>query len=69
MLALAARGLVHVLGSDAHSSHGGRAVALRGALDALAGVERVAEHLEWIANTAPAAIVAGDIPRPPYACG
>ena len=69
MLTLARRGLVHVLASDAHSSHGGRRVALRGALDVLAGVESLAPHLEWIAHTAPAAIVAGDVPRPPYAPG
>jgi protein-tyrosine phosphatase len=69
MLALARRGLVHVLASDAHSSHGGRRVALRGALDVLAGVESLAPHLGWIAHTAPAAIVAGDVPRPPYAPG
>lgn len=69
MLALARRGLVHVLSSDAHSSHGGRPVALGGALDALAGVELVAPHLDWIAHTAPAAIVAGEVPLPPYAPG
>ncbi len=69
MLALARRGLVHVLASDAHSSHGGRRVALRGALDVLAGVELLAPHLDWIAHTAPAAIVAGEVPRPPYAPG
>jgi tyrosine-protein phosphatase YwqE len=69
MLALAARGLVHVLGSDAHSSHGGHPMALRGALDVLSGVPRVAGHLDWIAHEAPAAIVAGGTPRPPYACG
>ena len=69
MLTLARRGLVHVLATDAHSSHGGRRVALRGALDVLAGVESLAPHLEWIAHTAPAAIVAGDVPRPPYAPG
>lgn len=69
MVALAERGLVHVLGSDAHSSHGGHAVALRGGLEVLAGVERVAGHLDWIASTAPTAIVAGERPRPPYACG
>lgn len=69
MLELARRGLVHVLSSDAHSSHGGRRVALRGALDVLAGVEALAPHLEWIVHTAPAAIVAGAAPRPPYAPG
>ena len=69
MLELARRGLVHVLASDAHSSHGGRPVALRGALDVLAGVELLAPHLDWIAHTAPAAIVAGEVPRAPYAPG
>ena len=37
--ALARRGLVHVLASDAHSSHGGRPVGLRAALDVL--IERL----------------------------
>ncbi len=69
MTALAGRGLVHVLASDAHSSHGGRAIALRGALAVLAGVERIAAHLDWIAYGAPAAIVAGERPLVPYATG
>lgn len=69
MCALARRGLVHVLASDAHSSHGGRPVALRSALDVLTGVELLAPHLDWIAHTAPAEIIAGDVPRPPYAPG
>jgi len=69
MLALARRGLVHVLGSDAHSSRGGRAVALQGALDVLEGVEHVAPHLDWIAHTAPAAIIAGEVPLAPYSAG
>lgn len=69
MKALAERGLVHVLGSDAHSSHGGRSIALRGALEVLAGVERVAPHLDWMSYDAPAAILAGDRPSVPYAVG
>ncbi len=69
MLALASRGLVHVLGSDAHSSHGGRPVALGGALRALSAVERVAPHLDWIAREAPRAIVSGGVPQPPFAAG
>lgn len=69
MRMLAERGLVHVLGSDAHSSHGGRPIALRGALDVLAGVERLSPHIEWIAQTAPHAIVAGESCAPPYAPG
>jgi protein-tyrosine phosphatase len=69
MRELARRGLVHVLGSDAHSSHGGRPVALRGALAALADVERVGPHLDWIARAAPRAIVAGEQVAPPYPAG
>ena len=69
MRTLAEQGLVHVLGSDAHSSHGGRPIALRGALDLLAGFDRVAPHVEWIAQTAPRAIVAGERLAPPYAPG
>ena len=69
MLELARRGLVHVLGSDAHSSHSGRPVALAGALRALGGVERVAPHLDWIAREAPRAIVAGGVPQPPFSAG
>jgi len=69
MAELAARGLVHVLGSDAHSSHGGRQIAIRGALGALAGIERVAAHVDWIAHEAPRAILAGERPRVPYAVG
>ena len=69
MLELAGRGLVHVLASDAHSSHVGRPVSIARGLQALSGVERVAEHLDWIAYAAPAAIVAGGVPKPPYAAG
>lgn len=60
MLGLAEAGLVHVLGSDAHSSHGGRPVHLAAALARLREAPRLAPHLEWIAETAPRAIVAGD---------
>jgi protein-tyrosine phosphatase len=57
MLALAEAGLVHVLSSDAHSSHGGRPV--HEAFERLAGIEQVAPHLEWMRETAPRAIVEG----------
>lgn len=60
MLALAERRLVHVLSSDAHSSHGGRPVHLSEAFARLGKAEALAPHLEWIAETAPRAIVAGD---------
>ena len=62
-LDLAARGLMHVLGSDAHSSHGGRKLAISEGLDRLAGLP----HFDWIARDAPAAIVAGESIAPPVA--
>jgi protein-tyrosine phosphatase len=65
MLALADAGVIHVLGSDAHSSHGGRPVALSAALTRLRGT-RVGPHLEWIASTAPRAIVRGEPVTAPY---
>ncbi|HWB70139.1 MAG TPA: CpsB/CapC family capsule biosynthesis tyrosine phosphatase, partial [Solirubrobacterales bacterium] len=60
MRALAEAGLVHVLSSDAHSSHGGRPLHMSEAFGALAEVEAVAPHLEWMRDTAPRAIVKGD---------
>ncbi len=60
MRALAEAGLVHVLGSDAHSSHGGRPLHLAEAFRVLAGIEAVAPHLGWMRDTAPRAIVEGD---------
>ncbi len=57
-LRLAAEGLVHVLGSDAHSSHAGRAIALTPALARLADACGP-DQLAWIAEQAPRAIVAG----------
>jgi protein-tyrosine phosphatase len=59
MLAMADKGLVHVLSSDAHSVHAGRPVRLSPALEKLREVELLAPHLEWIAETAPKAIVSG----------
>jgi protein-tyrosine phosphatase len=66
MLALARAGLIHVLGSDSHSSRAGRPVALGAALDALQGVEPTASHLKWIARTAPEAIVRGEELAAPF---
>lgn len=60
MLAMAERGLVHVLSSDAHTVLAGRPVRLSPALEKLRGVELLAPHLEWIAETAPRAMVNGD---------
>ena len=66
MLALAESGVIHVLGSDAHSARAGRPVTLAASLSALAAVDRLANHREWIAETAPAAIVAGLDLTPPF---
>lgn len=60
MLAMAERGLVHVLSSDAHTVLAGRPVRLSPALEKLGEVELLAPHLKWIAETAPRAIVNGD---------
>jgi protein-tyrosine phosphatase len=67
MLDLARRGVIHVVAGDAHSSHGGRPVRLSGALARLAGIERLAPHLDWIARAAPHAIVAGEEVVRPFA--
>lgn len=66
MVALAERRLVHVLGSDAHSSHGGRPVHLSEAFAKLRQIEPLAPHVDWIAETAPQAIVAGEDLDVPY---
>ena len=60
MRMLAEQGLVHVLSSDSHSSHGGRPLHLREAFGALAEIEATAPHLEWMRNVAPRAIVEGE---------
>jgi protein-tyrosine phosphatase len=59
MVALAEAGLIHVLSSDAHSSHGGRPVHMREAFERLETLDRIAPHLEWMRETAPRAIVEG----------
>jgi protein-tyrosine phosphatase len=66
MLALARAGLIHVLGSDAHSSRAGRPVTLSGALTVLGEVEPTASNLDWVARTAPEAILRGAELRPPF---
>ena len=60
MRALAEAGLVHVLSSDAHSSHGGRPLHLREAFETLAGFDSVAPHVPWMRDVAPQAIVEGE---------
>jgi protein-tyrosine phosphatase len=66
MRSLAEAGLIHVLSSDAHSSHGGRAVHLSAAIEELAELPRVRDHVEWIAETAPRAIVSGGEVEAPF---
>jgi protein-tyrosine phosphatase len=66
MRELAALGLVNVLGSDAHSARFGRPVRLSGALERLAEVPALADHLDWIARDGPAAIVRGEHVSPPF---
>ncbi len=63
VLRLARDGLVHVLASDAHSSHGGRSMRLSPAFARLREV-CAPELVAWIAR-APAAILAGEDLRPP----
>ena len=63
---LARRGLVHVLGSDAHSSRAGRPVKLSAGLAALRDVGPLAGHLDWVANEAPRAILAGEKVTAPF---
>ncbi|HUZ27971.1 MAG TPA: CpsB/CapC family capsule biosynthesis tyrosine phosphatase [Solirubrobacteraceae bacterium] len=66
MVALAQEGVIHVLGSDAHSPRTGRPVTLASGLLALGGVELLAPHLDWIARVAPQAIVSGQDLTPPF---
>jgi protein-tyrosine phosphatase len=60
MCALADAGLVHLLSSDAHSSHGGRPLHMAEAFEVLTGIATLAPHVEWMRDTAPRAIVEGD---------
>jgi protein-tyrosine phosphatase len=66
MLALARAGVIHVLGSDSHSSRTGRPVTLTPALEALRTVGPLAPHVEWIARTAPEAITRGEEIAAPF---
>lgn len=59
VLLLAEQGLVHLLGSDAHSSHAGRPVRLASGFARLASV-RTEEQITWSAELAPRAIVCGE---------
>ncbi len=67
LLELAGEGLIHLLGSDAHSSHGGRPVRLSDGASRLAEVDLVRHHMDWVTSDGPAAILAGEDTRPPWA--
>jgi protein-tyrosine phosphatase len=58
VLSLAERGLVHLLGSDAHSSLAGRPVRLAGGFAALSS-SCSPERIFWMAEQAPYAIIHG----------
>jgi protein-tyrosine phosphatase len=65
LLDLIAGGLVHVVASDAHSSHGGRPVRLSGAVARMRSAGLPAARVRWITDEAPAAIVRGEPVAPP----
>jgi protein-tyrosine phosphatase len=69
MVALAEAGLVHVVGSDSHSSRHGRPPRLAAAFARLAALERLAPYLEWMTQTAPRAIIEGAPLQPPFTAG
>lgn len=66
MATLAAAGVIHVLGSDAHSAAFGRPVALGAALGVLAAVPPACRHMSWVAERAPRAIVTGADLQSPF---
>lgn len=69
MRMLAEAGVVHVLGSDAHSAAAGRPVDLSRGMAALAQIPAMRPHLDWIAHEAPTAIVAGRDVEAPFTAG
>jgi protein-tyrosine phosphatase len=66
LIELAGHGLVHLLGSDAHSARAGRPVQLSEGLARLEEVECVKPHLDWVARDGPRAILAGEATSPPF---
>jgi protein-tyrosine phosphatase len=66
LLQLAQQGLVHLLGSDAHSSRAGRPVRLSHGRARLAEVELLRPHAAWIVTTAPERILRGEEVAPPF---
>ena len=66
MLALARRGLIHVLGSDSHSPTHGRPVRLSPAIQCLSATEPMGSNLDWVLERAPRAIVRGEPLQAPF---
>jgi protein-tyrosine phosphatase len=66
LIELAGHGLVHLLGSDAHSARAGRPLRLSHGLARLGEVECVAPHLDWVVRDGPRAILAGEDVKPPF---
>jgi protein-tyrosine phosphatase len=66
LIELAGHGLVHLLGSDAHSARAGRPVRLSEGLARLKEVDCVRPHLDWVAREGPRGILAGDEVSPPF---
>ena len=63
---LARRGLLHVLASDAHSTHFGRPLLLSDGIEALRAIAETQPYVDWIVGAAPRAIVAGEPVSPPF---
>ena len=66
MTDLVAAGLVHVLGTDSHSSLAGRPVRLAAAFAGLRRVPAIEPQVAWMAHEAPSAILRGDPLEPPF---
>jgi protein-tyrosine phosphatase len=66
MRMLAEAGVVHVLGSDAHSATAGRPVDLSQGVAALRDIPAMRPHIDWVTREAPEAIVAGRDVAPPF---
>jgi protein-tyrosine phosphatase len=66
LIEMAGHGLIHLLGSDAHSSRAGRSLRLSPGLARLGEVDRLAAHLDWIATAGPTAIIEGEPAVPPF---
>jgi protein-tyrosine phosphatase len=66
LLDLADHGLVHLLGSDAHSARHGRRLELSAGLARLREVRWLRPYLDWIGRDAPAAILRGEPLVPPF---